>query len=89
MPAHGRRQGWELAHWAVANAERLRIERISYGGFRWSAERSADGWRRTDDARGGGGRRRAPGRQRHEGPRREERRREGRRREGPRRRRGG
>ncbi|WP_432070504.1 heavy metal transporter [Streptomyces sp. AA1529] len=50
VPAHGRRQGWELAHWAVANAERLRIERISYGGFRWSAERSADGWRRTDDA---------------------------------------
>ncbi|MFI7244231.1 heavy metal transporter [Streptomyces qinglanensis] len=49
VPARGRRQGWELAHWAVANAERLHIERISYGGFRWSAERSADGWRRTDD----------------------------------------
>ncbi|MFE9390178.1 heavy metal transporter [Streptomyces sp. NPDC006784] len=57
VPAHGRRQGWELAHWAVANAERLRIEQISYGGLRWSAERSADGWRRTDDgaAAGDGG----------------------------------
>ncbi|MET9858349.1 heavy metal transporter [Streptomyces smyrnaeus] len=56
VPAHGRRQGWELAHWAVANAAGLHIERISYGGFLWTAERSEDGWRKvgTGDAKSGG-----------------------------------
>ncbi|MGP3985244.1 heavy metal transporter [Streptomyces sp. 3N207] len=56
VPAHGRRQGWELAHWAVANAAGLHIERISFGGLEWSAERSGDGWRETgtDDAKSGG-----------------------------------
>ncbi|MGI5349025.1 heavy metal transporter [Streptomyces sp. CA-250714] len=56
LPAHGGRQGWELAHWAVANAAGLHIERISYGGLEWSAERSREGWRKagTDDAKSGG-----------------------------------
>ncbi len=55
VPAPGRRQGWELAHWAVANAEGLHIARISYGGREWSADRSREGWRRTGagDAKGG------------------------------------
>jgi hypothetical protein len=50
VPAPGRRQGWELAHWAIANAEGLRIERISYDGREWSAGRSHEGWRRTGSA---------------------------------------
>ncbi|MBO8192700.1 heavy metal transporter [Streptomyces oryzae] len=58
LPAHGRRRGWELAHWAVANAAGLHIERISYGGLVWSAARSGDGWREAgpgDAKRGGTG----------------------------------
>ena len=52
LPAPGSRRGWELAHWAVANAARLRIERISYADRVWSAGRSQGGWRATtgDDA---------------------------------------
>ncbi|WP_443053003.1 heavy metal transporter [Streptomyces sp. NBC_01186] len=45
VPARGSRHGWELAHWAVANASGLRIERIAYAGRVWSAGRSRDGWR--------------------------------------------
>ncbi|WP_128379697.1 heavy metal transporter [Streptomyces cavernae] len=30
-------RGWELAHWAVANASALRIERVSYVGREWKA----------------------------------------------------
>jgi hypothetical protein len=29
-------RGWQLAHWAVANASALRIERVSYAGREWS-----------------------------------------------------
>ncbi|GAA2124694.1 heavy metal transporter [Streptomyces synnematoformans] len=43
--------GWELAHWAVAQAPRLRIAQVSFAGREWRAEDSADGWRRV----GGGG----------------------------------
>ncbi|WP_243083756.1 heavy metal transporter [Streptomyces sp. 891-h] len=55
VPAHGRRQGWELAHWAVANAAGLHIERISYAGLQWTAERSEEGWLKvgTGDAKSG------------------------------------
>ncbi|UYQ64223.1 hypothetical protein [Streptomyces peucetius] len=49
----GGRRGWELAHWAVARADELRIEEVSYGGRVWSARQSADGWR-TDDSGGDG-----------------------------------
>ena len=38
------RQGWELAHWAVARADGLRIEEVSYGGKVWSAKESGRGW---------------------------------------------
>ncbi|MEU2761621.1 MULTISPECIES: hypothetical protein [unclassified Streptomyces] len=36
------RRGWELAHWAVAQSEALRIERVRYAGQVWDA---ASGWR--------------------------------------------
>ncbi|WP_373685268.1 hypothetical protein [Streptomyces lunaelactis] len=38
-------RGWELAHWAVARADGLRIEEVSYGGRVWNAKDSAKGWR--------------------------------------------
>lgn len=41
-------RGWELAHWAVARADGLRIEEVSYGGRVWRAEaarKSGAGWR--------------------------------------------
>lgn len=41
----GGKRGWELAHWAVARADELRIQEVAYGGRVWSAEESADGWR--------------------------------------------
>lgn len=47
VPARGERKGWELAHWSLAHAAGLRIERISYGGREWSADRSDEGWRET------------------------------------------
>ncbi|MFF8956689.1 hypothetical protein [Streptomyces sp. NPDC014894] len=49
------RRGWELAHWAVARAEGLRIEEITYGDRVWSAERAAEGWRTGEPAGGSGG----------------------------------
>ncbi|MFE6772705.1 hypothetical protein ACFVFD_27400 [Streptomyces fimicarius] len=36
------RRGWELAHWAVAQSEALRIERVSYADRVWDA---GTGWR--------------------------------------------
>ncbi|MFD6418627.1 hypothetical protein [Streptomyces sp. NPDC060194] len=30
------RRGWELAHWAVAQAQSMGIERVTYGGREWS-----------------------------------------------------
>ncbi|MFJ9625962.1 hypothetical protein [Streptomyces sp. NPDC101181] len=36
------RRGWELAHWAVAQSEALRIERVGYAGRIWEAGK---GWR--------------------------------------------
>ncbi|MFF4246289.1 hypothetical protein ACFYY2_17735 [Streptomyces sp. NPDC001822] len=36
------RRGWELAHWAVARADALRIDQVSYAGRIWTAD---TGWR--------------------------------------------
>lgn len=36
------RRGWELAHWAVARADALRIDEVSYAGRVWDAD---SGWR--------------------------------------------
>ncbi|MFR9674339.1 heavy metal transporter [Streptomyces sp. TR02-1] len=55
LPADTPERGWELAHWAVAQAGELRIAVIAYDGRVWSAERSEEGWRPaeagTDEAR--------------------------------------
>ncbi|MEU7279764.1 hypothetical protein AB0A69_13410 [Streptomyces sp. NPDC045431] len=47
----GSRRGWELAQWAVAQADALGIAQVSYAGRVWSVERSAEGWRADDDSR--------------------------------------
>jgi hypothetical protein len=49
------RRGWELAHWAVARAEGLRIDEVAYAGRVWSAERSGEGWRPTGAGAGAAG----------------------------------
>ncbi|MEU3603568.1 hypothetical protein ABZ714_33400 [Streptomyces sp. NPDC006798] len=38
-------RGWEVAHWAVARAERLRIAEVSYGGRVWRSGEAEGGWR--------------------------------------------
>ncbi len=43
-------RGWQLAHWAVANASALHIERVSYAGREWTAG-VADGRWHTADAK--------------------------------------
>ncbi|MFC8130432.1 heavy metal transporter [Streptomyces sp. NPDC057302] len=55
-------RGWELAHWAVAQASALGIERVTYGGSEWSAGDPGKEWRKpgkagatgTDGQRSGG-----------------------------------
>lgn len=39
------RQGWRLANWAVANADRLGVSVVIYRDRIWTARRSAQGWR--------------------------------------------
>jgi hypothetical protein len=39
------RAGWQLANWAVANAERLGIRTVIFSDRIWTARRSAQGWR--------------------------------------------
>nr|WP_222108514.1 heavy metal transporter [Streptomyces cupreus] len=39
------RRGWQLAHWAVANASALRIERVAYAGREWTAGNTDSQWR--------------------------------------------
>ncbi|WP_431042385.1 hypothetical protein ACQUSR_11020 [Streptomyces sp. P1-3] len=46
------RRGWELAHWAVAHSEGLRIERVSYRDRVWSAGDSGKGWRTAEGVSG-------------------------------------
>ncbi|MEU3738948.1 heavy metal transporter [Streptomyces sp. NPDC032198] len=53
-------RGWELAHWAVAQAATLGIERVSYGGREWNATDSGQEWRKPgksieDEPRTGAG----------------------------------
>ncbi|MGW3954384.1 heavy metal transporter [Streptomyces sp. NPDC004752] len=38
-------RGWQLAHWAVANASALHIQRVSYAGRVWSAGSTDSLWR--------------------------------------------
>ncbi|MFF8591054.1 heavy metal transporter [Streptomyces sp. NPDC015220] len=41
-------RGWQLAHWAVANASALHIERVSYAGREWTAGVTEGQWHTTD-----------------------------------------
>ncbi len=43
--ADNRRAGWALAHFLVANAERLEIATVIYDDRIWTAARSDEGWR--------------------------------------------
>lgn len=49
-------RGWQLAHWAVANASALHIERVSYAGREWVAGTTDSRWREAEpsaDAKSG------------------------------------
>ncbi|MEU4655402.1 heavy metal transporter, partial [Streptomyces sp. NPDC023723] len=52
--ADGRR-GWQLAHWAVAHASALHIERVAYEGREWRAGTVGGGWRAVGSAAGARG----------------------------------
>lgn len=39
------RSGWALAHWVVANADRLGVATVIYDDRIWTTRRSDDGWR--------------------------------------------
>ncbi|GAA3856824.1 heavy metal transporter [Streptomyces lacrimifluminis] len=47
-----RQRGWQLAHWAVANASALHIESVSYAGRRWTAGNTDSEWRPVEAAKG-------------------------------------
>jgi hypothetical protein len=48
----GRQRGWQFAHWAVANASSLALERVSYAGREWTADRGA--WQEVAEDRSEG-----------------------------------
>ncbi len=45
MSAESTRQGWAVAQWLVAHAERLQIATVIFDDRVWSAAQSEDGWR--------------------------------------------
>ncbi|MGV9938196.1 heavy metal transporter [Streptomyces sp. NPDC003401] len=47
-------RGWQFAHWAVANASALRIERVTYAGREWVAGRTGSTWRPTGSTEAAG-----------------------------------
>ncbi|GAB7061033.1 heavy metal transporter [Streptomyces mexicanus] len=47
-----RQRGWQLAHWAVANASALHIERVAYAGREWTAGLTDGQWHTTDAKNG-------------------------------------
>ncbi|MFC8951972.1 hypothetical protein ACFT8P_04900 [Streptomyces sp. NPDC057101] len=46
------RRGWELAQWAVARADEMRVTEVSYGGRVWRASDSSGGWATSGGASG-------------------------------------
>ncbi|MGW4547092.1 heavy metal transporter [Streptomyces violaceorubidus] len=44
------RRGWQLAHWAVANASSLHIQRVTYAGREWTAGNTDSRWTPTGTA---------------------------------------
>ncbi|MGW0121352.1 hypothetical protein [Streptomyces sp. NPDC003327] len=55
------RRGWELAQWAVARADDLRVAEVAYGGKVWRASDSGGGWEEAPAADGEGGEERVDG----------------------------
>ncbi|WP_190195581.1 heavy metal transporter [Streptomyces djakartensis] len=51
------RRGWQLAHWAVANASELHIARVTYAGREWVAGNTASQWRTASAGGTAGGQR--------------------------------
>ena len=53
----GDSRGWELAQWAVAHAQDLKVEQVAYGTLRWRAAASGKGWQKQQpvSAAGAGG----------------------------------
>ncbi|PWI15750.1 heavy metal transporter [Streptomyces sp. Act143] len=49
-----RQRGWQLAHWAVANASTLHIQSVDYAGRRWTAGNTQSEWRAVDGEGAGG-----------------------------------
>ncbi|MGJ7419514.1 hypothetical protein AB9128_27095 [Streptomyces cinereoruber] len=49
------RRGWELAQWAVARAEGLRITEVSYGDRVWRAGEALGGWSKPSGTPAAGG----------------------------------
>jgi hypothetical protein len=50
--ASDEQRGWELAHWAVARAGSLHIDRVAYADRVWSAADAGAGWQRTPKTAG-------------------------------------
>jgi len=49
-----RQRGWQLAHWAVANASVLHIQSVGYAGRQWTAGNTQSEWRAVAGAGAGG-----------------------------------
>ncbi|MDV5148178.1 hypothetical protein R1T08_29420 [Streptomyces sp. SBC-4] len=47
------RRGWELAQWAVARADELRVTEVAYGGRVWRASEPSGGWEKSSSASAG------------------------------------
>ncbi|MFF5495286.1 heavy metal transporter [Streptomyces aquilus] len=49
-----RERGWQLAHWAVANASALHIQSVGYAGRQWTAGNTQSEWRPVAGTGAGG-----------------------------------
>ncbi|GAB2724979.1 heavy metal transporter [Streptomyces bullii] len=58
-----RQRGWQLAHWAVANASELHIARVSYAGREWTAGNTDSQWRPAEGDQAAGAERDGGGEQ--------------------------
>lgn len=47
-----RQRGWQLAHWAVANASTLHIQSVGYAGRQWTAGNTQSEWRAVEGSGG-------------------------------------
>ncbi|MDJ0343837.1 heavy metal transporter [Streptomyces sp. H10-C2] len=45
---NGKRRGWELAQWAVAHSDDLKVEKVSFQDKQWRAADSGKGWQKSD-----------------------------------------